>query len=266
MQFHCKVLNASHVDALREHCDALSSSWLPHQLSTVLGCVIEPTSSSLLNGASLNCSLPCISNYKTNADSYHSLKLEISKKLNQNIQQSDALKSAVELLSLYVKQLFPINKRNCYLFSEQYIVKSPRSICIDDGTAFDWHFDSQYMPIDCQMTPTVSCWVALDDMMPENGTLIIQGYENQLNSKINQNPHGVEEFNNLHFTRDRKCGIDSRAEIIVIPTGSVVFMSGYVWHCSPPNRTEKNRRAWMPQFSLEPLFHDGELLSLAVPM
>ncbi|KAG0242309.1 hypothetical protein BGW41_004523 [Actinomortierella wolfii] len=58
------------------------------------------------------------------------------------------------------------------LFNEQYIVKMPRSV---NESVFAWHQDTQYMDKQAQeVYPVVSCWIALDDVGPDNGTLLIE--------------------------------------------------------------------------------------------
>ncbi|KAG0216319.1 hypothetical protein BGX31_000639, partial [Mortierella sp. GBA43] len=49
--------------------------------------------------------------------------------------------------------------------------------------------------------------------------------------------------NSVLFERQRPVLVD-------IPAGSIVFLSGFVRHCSVGNRSLKFRRAYMPQFSL----------------
>ncbi|KAI8345743.1 hypothetical protein B0O80DRAFT_471985 [Mortierella sp. GBAus27b] len=65
--------------------------------------------------------------------------------------------------------------------------------------------------------------------------------------------------NSVLFERQRPVLVD-------IPAGSIVFLSGFVRHCSVGNRSLKFRRAYMPQFSLGKVVgEDGCMVSLGVP-
>ncbi|KAF9316420.1 hypothetical protein BG003_002003 [Podila horticola] len=60
---------------------------------------------------------------------------------------------------------------------------------------------------------------------------------------------------------------ERQAPVLVdIPAGSVVFLSGFVRHCSLGNGSMKFRRAFMPQYSIGKVMNDeGGYISLAVP-
>ncbi|KAG0045065.1 hypothetical protein BGZ83_009680 [Gryganskiella cystojenkinii] len=54
--------------------------------------------------------------------------------------------------------------------------------------------------------------------------------------------------------------------LVEIPKGSVVFMSGFLRHCSLGNQSSKFRRAYMPQYSVGKVkAEEGNYVSLAVP-
>ncbi|KAG0212776.1 hypothetical protein BGX28_005623 [Mortierella sp. GBA30] len=55
--------------------------------------------------------------------------------------------------------------------------------------------------------------------------------------------------------------------LVDIPAGSIVFLSGFVRHCSLGNSSSKFRRAYMPQYSSGEVVGDEErIISLAVPV
>lgn len=111
------------------------------------------------------------------------------------------------------------------LFNEQYIVKPSHS---GSAGAFGWHRDCDSlseMGIRPEDVMYVSLWIALDDVTEENGCLVVRPMT------------GSEEV------------------CIEIPRGSGVLMSHLVEHKSGPNRTQFQRRAWMPQFSRGPILH-----------
>ncbi|KAK3824991.1 MAG: hypothetical protein J3Q66DRAFT_98524 [Benniella sp.] len=57
-----------------------------------------------------------------------------------------------------------------------------------------------------------------------------------------------------------------RPVLVDIPAGSIVFISGFVKHCSLGNESLRFRRAYMPQFSAGKVVGEGEcIVSLAVP-
>ena len=56
-----------------------------------------------------------------------------------------------------------------YLFWEQYVIKAG-----DPNTAFAWHQDSGYVHEDHE--PYLTCWIALDDVTEENGSVYLLPY------------------------------------------------------------------------------------------
>ncbi|KAF9902105.1 hypothetical protein EC991_005274 [Linnemannia zychae] len=65
----------------------------------------------------------------------------------------------------------------------------------------------------------------------------------------------------------KKWVYESQAPVLVeVPAGSIVFLSGWVRHCSLGNSSSKFRRAFMPQYSAGKVVTEtGGLVSLAVP-
>lgn len=54
--------------------------------------------------------------------------------------------------------------------------------------------------------------------------------------------------------------------LVEVPAGSIVFLSGWVRHCSLGNSSSKFRRAFMPQYSAgKVVTATGGMVSLAVP-
>jgi ectoine hydroxylase-related dioxygenase (phytanoyl-CoA dioxygenase family) len=143
---------------------------------------------------------------------------------------------------------------NAFLFYDQYVAKAA-----EQGIKFSWHQDSGYL--DFNHTPYVTVWAAVDDMTIENGTAYV-----------------------LPFS---KCGIRSRVEHIrdpesgdkvgyfgsepgipaIVPAGSVVVFSSITFHRSGANTTNRMRRAYVTQYSAEPILvpETGKLMHLGVP-
>ena len=124
---------------------------------------------------------------------------------------------------------------DAWLFCEQYVVKAA-----EVGMQFSWHQDSGY--VRAPHKPYVSCWCALDDMSEANGTVYILPYSRAGGGKLV--PHvRDEEINDLvgYFGDDP--GIP-----VLVPSGSIAVFSGFTFHRSGFNTTNKMRRVYLPQF------------------
>jgi ectoine hydroxylase-related dioxygenase (phytanoyl-CoA dioxygenase family) len=142
-----------------------------------------------------------------------------------------------------------------YLFNEQYVVKAA-----ERGMRFSWHQDSGF--IDYAHQPYLSCWIALDDVSEANGTLYLLPYSRAGTREVMA--HRRDEA-----TNDRIGYVgDDPGDAIVVPAGSVVCFSSTVLHRSGANKTNAMRRAYLVQYSAEPILtEDGsEPRHLAVPV
>jgi ectoine hydroxylase-related dioxygenase (phytanoyl-CoA dioxygenase family) len=142
---------------------------------------------------------------------------------------------------------------NAYLFWDQYVVKGA-----DKDSSFAWHQDSGYVHLDCPMYLT--CWVTLDDVTLENGTVFLLPYsESGIRSVVK---HLVDPRNNdLVGYFGKNPGMP-----VIIPAGSIAVFSSYVFHRSGPNLTNKLRRVYLPQYSPEIILNQkGEKCGQAVP-
>ena len=140
-----------------------------------------------------------------------------------------------------------------YLFHDQYVVKYA-----DKDSSFSWHQDSGYVHLNCPMYLT--CWVTLDDVTLENGTVFLLPYsESGIRSVVK---HLVDpRTNDLVGYFGKNPGIP-----VVIPAGSIAVFSSYVFHRSGPNLTDKLRRVYLPQYSPEIINNeDGTLKGQSVP-
>ena len=70
---------------------------------------------------------------------------------------------------------------NVYLFHEQYVVKAA-----EKGGKFSWHQDSGY--VGHEHKPYLTCWVTLDDVNEENGTVYLLPYERAGNKNDGRTP------------------------------------------------------------------------------
>lgn len=125
---------------------------------------------------------------------------------------------------------------NAYLFWEQYVIKAG-----DPDTAFAWHQDSGYVHEDHE--PYLTCWIALDDVTEENGSVYLLPYSRSgIKSYIKhiQDP----ELNDLVCYFGSDPGIPMTA-----PAGSIVVFSSVVIHRSGANTTDRHRRVYLAQYS-----------------
>jgi ectoine hydroxylase-related dioxygenase (phytanoyl-CoA dioxygenase family) len=124
-----------------------------------------------------------------------------------------------------------------YLFWEQYVIKAA-----DPDTTFAWHQDSGYVHEDHE--PYLTCWIALDDVTEENGSVYLLPYSRSgIRSYIK---HVRAE------TGDQVCYFGSDPGLpVVVPAGSIVCFSSTVIHRSGANLTDRYRRVYLLQYSAD---------------
>ncbi len=127
-----------------------------------------------------------------------------------------------------------------YLFNEQFVVKGPRT-----GASFAWHQDGGYVPFD--HAPYLTVWIALDDTTVENGAVYVL-------------PRDLNQGQDIYAHRwdaagKEKVGYDGDDPGIAatVQAGSVVAFSSATLHRSSPNTTDRARRAYLAQYSPEPI-------------
>ena len=123
-----------------------------------------------------------------------------------------------------------------FLFCDQYVVKGA-----DRDSAFSWHQDSGYVHNECPMYLT--CWITLDDVNLENGTVFLLPYS-QIGIRTVVQHVKDSRTNDMvgYFGKDP--GIPA-----IVPAGSIVVFSSYVFHRSGPNLTDKFRRVYLAQYT-----------------
>jgi ectoine hydroxylase-related dioxygenase (phytanoyl-CoA dioxygenase family) len=139
------------------------------------------------------------------------------------------------------------------LFWDQYVVKGT-----DTDSSFSWHQDSGYVHIDCPIYLT--CWVTLDDVTLENGTVYLLPYS-QVGIRSVVNHIRDPRTNDLvgYFGKDPGMPI-------ILPAGSIAVFSSYVFHRSGPNLTDKLRRVYLPQYASTVILNkNGQQQGQAVP-
>jgi len=145
-----------------------------------------------------------------------------------------------------------------YFFFDQYVVKGP-----EGGLPFSWHQDSGYVvayggPPD--HAPYLTCWCPLDDATIDNGTVrVVPG--SHLNGIV---PHTRRDGSN-------DLAADVREEdgiAIEVPAGSIVAFSSRTLHATGANRTDKPRRVYLAQYTVEAMLNPGtrQLRRNAIPL
>lgn len=141
------------------------------------------------------------------------------------------------------------------LFNEQFVVKGAGK-----GASFAWHQDGAYVGFD--HAPYLTVWIALDDATEENGCVYL--IPRNLHDRPNLDPHEWrEDDNELNGYSGEDQGIP-----MVCGAGSIVAFSSLTLHRSGPNVTDKPRRAYVCQYSPEPIRvpGTGELKRFAKPV
>jgi ectoine hydroxylase-related dioxygenase (phytanoyl-CoA dioxygenase family) len=124
-----------------------------------------------------------------------------------------------------------------YLFWEQYVIKAA-----DPDTTFAWHQDSGYVHENHE--PYLTCWIALDDVNEENGSVYLLPYSRS----------GIRSYiKHVKIdTGDAVCYFGSDPGLpVVVPAGSIVCFSSTVIHRSGPNLTDRLRRVYLLQYSAD---------------
>ncbi len=127
-----------------------------------------------------------------------------------------------------------------YLFNEQFVVKGAGK-----GASFAWHQDGAYVGFDHKAYVTV--WIALDDATEENGCVYLIPRDLQANPDLD--PHEWQDESN---ELNGYFGEDS-GTAMTCPAGTIVAFSSLTLHRSGANTTGKPRRAYVCQYSVEPI-------------
>ena len=111
---------------------------------------------------------------------------------------------------------------------------------------FGWHQDSGYVAYP-EHRPYLTCWCALDDMDEANGTVRVLPF-----SRV-----GIRTW----VQHVREAGSNDMVGyfgsypgvIVECPAGSIVAFTSVSFHASGANTTGRMRRAYLAQYSAEPI-------------
>jgi len=145
-----------------------------------------------------------------------------------------------------------------YLYSETFVCMAPHN---EHG--WIWHQDSSYLDyVGCgHYPPNLGVWVALDDVTPERGPLRVLPFSQHDARKVV--PHDLDK----PWTSAEVVDFGNpEGVLITVPAGAVVVMDGALPHASDPNRTDAPRRAYLVQYSRQPVLKDGKPVQMAVPL
>ncbi len=143
---------------------------------------------------------------------------------------------------------------NAMLFWEQFVVKGTDKA----GAEFPWHQDSGY--VDRAHRPYVNCWIPLDDVTEENGTVYILPFSRAgTRERVEHKP--VPNSNDRVGYFGKETGIP-----VVARAGSIAVFSSASFHRSGANSTSQMRRAYSIQYSPDVVLDaDGSLKGLEEP-
>ncbi|MCA9103657.1 MAG: phytanoyl-CoA dioxygenase family protein [Planctomycetales bacterium] len=141
-----------------------------------------------------------------------------------------------------------------YLFYDQYVVKAA-----EQGIKFSWHQDSGYLGFPHR--PYVTVWAAVDDMSEENGTAYVLPFSTVGIRTLVEHVRDEESGDRVGYFGGEP-GVSA-----IVPAGSLVVFSSLSFHRSGANQTERMRRAYVTQYSPEPIRkpNSEDLMHLGVP-
>jgi phytanoyl-CoA hydroxylase len=118
---------------------------------------------------------------------------------------------------------------NLMLFHDQALFKPA-----GDGGAVFWHQDNGYWK--CRPANLISCWLTLDDVDVHNGAMhVIPG--SHLKPATHEQAKATQAL--LESQVD-----ESRAVVVPLPAGACMFHHCQTLHYTPPNTTDRQRRAF----------------------
>jgi len=139
-------------------------------------------------------------------------------------------------------------------FLDQYVIKAA-----EKGAHFSWHQDSGYINYDHE--PYITCWVTLDDVNEENGTVYLLPYDEiGIRSRVRhiKDPEWNDQVG--YFG-------SNPGHPVILPAGSIAVFSSVCFHRSGANTTKKPRRVMVCQYTSDGIRNPftGEQRGLSIP-
>lgn len=144
-----------------------------------------------------------------------------------------------------------------YLYSETFVCMAPHN-----QHGWIWHQDSSYLDfVGCgHYPPNLGVWVALDDATEERGAMRVLPFSVFDARKVI--PHDLTK----EWTSDEVVDFGNPEGVLLpVPAGSIIVTSGALPHASNTNRTDQPRRAYLIQYSQQPVLKEGKPVQMAVP-
>ena len=124
---------------------------------------------------------------------------------------------------------------NIQLFHDQALYKP----ALHGGPVF-WHQDNAYWQ--CLPANLISCWMTLDDVDVDNGAMhLLPG--SHLRPQAHERSASTSALLDFGDQVD-----DAAAEVIELPAGGAMGHHCQTLHYTPPNKTERQRRAFVIHF------------------
>lgn len=130
---------------------------------------------------------------------------------------------------------------HAYLHMEQFVVKMQ-----DQATSFAWHQDSGYSVYQggaAEHEPYMTCWIALDDMSAENGTISVLPFSRAPSRALIEHTWEAS-LNAMVGYRG-----DDPGDLVEVSAGSLVAFSSFLLHKSGANTTSRPRRSYFLAFT-----------------
>lgn len=164
---------------------------------------------------------------------------EIDAPLDEYLQVVSQWTNVWEKNSVFREQLFHpraaaiaaelIGCEQVRVFHDHLIAKPPRG-----GATIPWHRDLPNWPV--AEPRALSCWLAMDDVTIDSGAM-----------RFMPGGHKEPMTRSIDFLNEAKDwgARESKAVPVPVPAGWAVFHHCLSWHTSPPNQTDRWRRAYI---------------------
>jgi ectoine hydroxylase-related dioxygenase (phytanoyl-CoA dioxygenase family) len=138
-----------------------------------------------------------------------------------------------------------LGSKEVVLMEDGAVIKKPVV-----GGRLAWHQDYAYWPL--ASPGAVTCWIALDDVGPENGAMHVAAGSHKLGEKL-----PVEFGDGSSFMHDERPGIEELKppeelglDVVgyELKAGECGFHHALLWHASGPNTSQNHRRGFIPRF------------------